>query len=299
MSPVSRAKQRAQTLIEALPYMRRFSGRTVVIKFGGHAMVDEALQHAFAQDLVLLQQVGIRPVVVHGGGPQIGRMLSALGIESRFVEGHRITDEVTMDVVQMVLVGQVNQGIVRLVNHHGGKAVGLSGKDGGLLMAEKMHIEVEKKKGVPPEIIDPGRVGKIKGVRPEVLDCLRRDGWIPVVAPVAMSESSETLNINADLVAGAIAGALGAEKLILLTDVEGLMDGDGAFVSRLETSMLEEMRNTGCISGGMLPKVAAVERALEEGVGSAHILDGRQPHAILLELFTDGGIGTMVLPNAK
>ena len=284
----------AQTLIEALPYIRAFAGKTVVVKYGGNAMVDEALKHAFAQDIVLLKHVGIYPVVVHGGGPQIGRMLEALGIETQFVEGHRVTDEATMDVVQMVLVGQVNKRIVSLVNHHGAKAVGLSGKDGRLLVAEPITIERPAEGDRPPEIIDPGRVGRVTQVNPEVIRTLEQADFVPVIAPVGVSADAQALNINADLVAGEVAVALDAEKLVLMTDVPGLLDADGRLVSRLGPSRVASMRAAGALQGGMIPKVQAALTALEGGVRGAHIIDGRVEHAILLELLTDSGIGTML-----
>jgi acetylglutamate kinase len=290
----------AATLMEALPYIQRFAGKTVVVKYGGNAMVDEDLKEAFARDIILLCHVGLYPVVVHGGGPQIGVMLDALGLETQFVEGHRVTDDATMDVVEMVLVGQVNQRIVSLINHHGGKAVGLSGKDGRLLRAERLTIERPASgAGRPPEIIDPGRVGRVTKVNPEPIVALEAAGFVPVIAPVGVTDSNETLNINADLVAGEVAAALSAEKLILMTDVLGLLDSDGELISRLDPGRVDELRAEGTVVGGMIPKLEAGQLALAGGVAGVHIIDGRVPHAILLELFTDSGIGTMLEPTPK
>ena len=286
----------AETLIEALPYIQRFHGKTVVVKYGGAAMVDALLRRTFAQDIVLLKHVGMYPVIVHGGGPQIGAMLAALGIESTFVEGQRLTDDATMQVVEMVLVGEVNQGIVGLINHAGGRAVGLSGKDGGLLRAERITFEVPAKAGTtrPPEIIDPGNVGRVAEVRPEVVRRLEESGFIPVIAPVGAGPDGSALNINADLVAGEVAAALGAEKLVLLTDVQGLQDEDGQLIQRLDRPKAKAMYDAGTLRGGMVPKVRAGLTAVEAGVPRAHIIDGRVPHSVLLELFTDEGIGTMI-----
>lgn len=285
---------RAEILIEALPYIQRFHGKSVVVKYGGAAMVDHELRHTFAQDIVLLKHVGMFPVIVHGGGPQIGRMLQALGMESRFVEGQRLTDDATMDVVEMVLVGDVNQGIVGLINAAGGQAVGLSGKDGGLLQAERMTIEVPAREDRPPEIIDPGNVGRVTEVRPRVVRKLEDAGFIPVIAPVGEGSEGATLNINADLVAGEVAAALGAEKLVLLTDVVGLLDESEALIPRLDRPKAQALYDAGTLRGGMVPKVRAGLTAVEGGVPRAHIIDGRVPHAVLLELFTDEGIGTMI-----
>ena len=292
--------ERVAVLIEALPHIQRFAGKTVVVKYGGAAMVDDELRRTFAQDIVLLKHVGIFPVIVHGGGPQIGAMLTALGIESTFVQGQRLTDDRTMDVVEMVLVGDVNQGIVGLINAAGGRAVGLSGKDGGLLRAERIKIEVPASPQAgqaadrPPEIIDPGNVGEVVEVRPEVVRKLEEAGFISVIAPVGQGPLGATLNINADQVAGEVAAALKAEKLVLLTDVQGLLDESGELIPRLDRPMAQALYDAGTLRGGMVPKVRAGLTAVEAGVPRAHIIDGRAPHAVLLELFTDEGIGTMI-----
>lgn len=287
--------KRASILIEALPYIRRFSGKTIVIKQGGSAMVDSTLKESFARDVTLLKFIGMNPVIVHGGGPQIGKVLARMGIESRFHEGIRITDEETMDVVEMVLVGNVNKEIVSMINQQGGKAVGLSGKDGGLIVAEKVPPEevspAEKKR---PELIDLGRVGRVREVNPGVLETLDTKNFIPVIAPVGVSQDGETLNINADTVAGAVAGALKAEKLILVTDVDGVQDADSKKVSVLDRHHLESMVKENIIQGGMRPKVKAALAALDGGCRTAHIIDGRVQHAVLLEILTDAGVGTIV-----
>jgi acetylglutamate kinase len=286
---------KARVLIEALPYIRRFNAKTIVIKYGGNAMVEEHLKHAFAQDVVLLKYVGLNPVVVHGGGPQIGGFLKRLGIESQFVSGMRVTDGETMDVVEMVLVGKVNKEIVGLINHHGGRAVGLSGKDGGLIKAEKMHLVRQSEGQLPPEIIDIGQVGQVKSIDRDVLRVLERDNFIPIIAPVGVGEDGKTFNINADLVAGHLAAALDAEKLILLTDVAGVLDKSGELISSIRMGDIARLKDEGVIAGGMLPKLDCCAQALARGVAKAHIIDGRKPHALLLELFTDEGIGTQVL----
>ncbi|MFH1886583.1 MAG: acetylglutamate kinase [Pseudomonadota bacterium] len=284
----------AEILIEALPYIRRFSGRTIVIKYGGHAMVDEDLKEAFARDLTLLKLIGVHPVVVHGGGPQINDVLDKMGITPRFVRGMRVTDEATMDVVEMVLGGKVNKSIVALVNRQGGNAVGLSGKDGSLILAEKMPGVRVEDADKPPEILDPGLVGDVKSVNPAILHTLADHGFIPVIAPVGVGENGETYNINADLVASCIASALGAGKLILLTDVDGVKDASGNLLSALDRETARRMIASGEISGGMIPKVECALSALSRGVENVHILNGKIRHALLLELFTDQGIGTMV-----
>jgi acetylglutamate kinase len=285
---------RAKVLIEALPYIRRFSSATVVVKYGGHAMVDEELKRDFALDIILMKYVGINPVVVHGGGPQIGDFLRRLSIESEFVDGMRVTDKQTMDVVEMVLVGKVNKEIVSLINAHGGRSVGLSGKDGGLIVAEKMRYMREKGMDQPPEIIDMGMVGQITSVNSRVLERLMGE-FIPIIAPVGAGEGGETYNINADIVAGRIAASLGARKLILLTDTEGVLDSRGGLVSSLDSGEVRRLIGEGTISGGMIPKVRCCLEALEGGVGKAHILDGRKQHAILLEIFTRAGVGTEII----
>jgi acetylglutamate kinase len=286
----------ADILIEALPYIRRFYGKTMVIKYGGHAMVDNSLKRDFAQDITLLKFVGIHPVVVHGGGPQIGSVLDKMGISSQFVSGMRVTDGATMDVVEMVLVGKVNKEIVAQIIQQGGKAVGLSGKDGGLIFARKLHLVRSQAQDKPPEIIDIGMVGEVAGVNPEVIQTLKAGGFIPVIAPVGVGESGETYNINADWVASKMAVALNAIKLILLTDVEGVTDKRGSLVSSATTEAMETLLSEGTISGGMIPKTECTLEAIARGVERVHIVDGRNPHAVLLELFTDRGIGTEIHP---
>ncbi len=287
--------EKVSTLLEALPYIRKFYGKTVVIKYGGNAMVNEELKEAFAQDVVLLKYVGINPVIVHGGGPQIGELLKKLNIESRFVGGMRVTDRETMNVVEMVLVGKVNKEIVKLINSHGGNAVGLSGKDGNLIVAEKIDYRKYLTEVKAPEIIDLGFVGKVKKVQPDIVMKLLESKFIPVIAPVGMGEDMEAYNINADLVAGGIAAALKAEKLIMLTDVEGIKDKEGKLIKSLDRKDLSDLISRGVISGGMIPKVKACERALTAGVSKAHIIDGRVKHSILLEMFTQEGIGTEII----
>lgn len=285
--------EQASLLIEALPYIRKFYGKTIVIKYGGHAMVDEDLKNNFARDIVLLKYVGINPIIVHGGGPQIGDMLQKLNIQSTFVSGMRVTDKETMNVVEMVLVGLVNKNIVSLINRNGGKAIGLSGKDGNLILAEKLYIE-EENFYKTPEIIDLGHVGKVKSVNSDVLNLISKE-YIPVIAPVGIGEDFEPYNINADLVAGAVASAVGAEKLILLTDVKGVLDKDGNLISSLSVSEIEDLKNNNIIYGGMLPKMDSVKSALLGGVKKVHIIDGRILHSVLLEIFTDKGIGTQIV----
>jgi len=292
---VEKLIEKVSTLLEALPYIRKFYGKTVVIKYGGNAMVNEELKEAFAQDVVLLKYVGINPVIVHGGGPQIGELLKKLNIESRFVGGMRVTDRETMNVVEMVLVGKVNKEIVKLINSHGGNAVGLSGKDGNLIVAEKIDYRKYLTEVKAPEIIDLGFVGKVKKVQPDIVMKLLESKFIPVIAPVGMGEDMEAYNINADLVAGGIAAALKAEKLIMLTDVEGIKDKEGKLIKSLDRKDLSDLISRGVISGGMIPKVKACERALTAGVSKAHIIDGRVKHSILLEMFTQEGIGTEII----
>ena len=293
---VEKAKEWANILLEALPYIRRFYGKTIVIKFGGNAMVDESLKKDFALDMILMKYIGINPVIVHGGGPQIGELLGRLGKESKFIGGLRVTDSETMDVVEMVLVGRVNQQIVGLINSLGGSAIGLSGKDGNLISAKKMTIKDGASDSSPPEIIDLGRVGEVTGVSADVLSTLKGDDFIPVIAPVAADDSGMTLNINADLVAGAISGELSAEKLILLTDIEGVMV-DGKLVSSISGGEAKSMIRDSKVTGGMIPKVNCCIDALNKGVTKTHIIDGRIPHSVLLELFTDSGIGTEIVPD--
>lgn len=287
--------EKARLLIEALPYIRRFSGKTVVIKYGGHAMKDEELKGSFAQDIVLMKYIGIHPVVVHGGGPQIGRMLERLGKKSDFLGGMRVTDEDTMDIVEMVLVGKVNKEIVTLINRHGGRAIGLSGKDGRLIEARKLHLFRYQGDDRPPEILDLGLVGEVARINVEILRILEKSNLIPVVAPVGVGKSDETYNINADLVAGRIAGALRAEKLILMTDVQGVLDADGRLVSSLTVAEAADLLQDDVLKGGMIPKVQCAIDAVQAGVQKVHIVDGRLPHSVLLELFTDAGIGTEIV----
>jgi len=284
----------ADILIESLPYIRRFHGMTLVIKYGGHAMVDEQLKEDFARDVTLLKFIGLNPVIVHGGGPQINKVLSQMGITSEFVRGMRLTDEPTMDVVEMVLGGKVNKGIVAQINRQGGKAVGLSGKDGSLLLAEKLRIMHQEDENTPPEIIDPGLVGDVTRVQPEIINTLTGQGFIPVIAPVGTGEAGETYNINADLVAGKIASALSAERLILLTDVDGVLDASGTLISSIDAETITKMIQEKSISGGMIPKIEYALNALRNGVGKAQIINGKKRHSLLLELFTDQGIGTEI-----
>ena len=288
--------RRAETLIEALPYIQAFSGKTVVVKYGGHAMQDPALEDDFARDIVLLATVGIHPIVIHGGGPQIGQVLTQLGIETRFHEGLRVTDERTMDVVEMVLMGLVNGNIVRRINRFGGNAVGLAGKDGNLIRARKMHLRLADNQS---DEVDLGQVGEVEEIKPGILTTLISQGFIPVVAPVGQGENGKALNLNADHVAGRIAEALGAEKLILLTDVDGVMDSEKQLLSSLSVAEAEELINEGTIQGGMIPKVRCVIDAVKNGVEKTHIINGTLPHAVLLEVFTKGGVGTEVVKEKR
>ena len=284
----------ANVLTEALPFIRRFAGKTIVIKYGGNAMVDEELKFGFARDVVLMKLVGLNPIIVHGGGPQIGKVLADLKIESPFVDGMRVTDTDTMNVVQMVLGGQVNQEIVSLINKSGGNAVGLTGKDANLIQAQKMLIERTGPEMKSPEIIDIGHVGEVVKINRAVLDILTSGDIIPVIAPIGFGENGETYNINADLVAGKVAAELKAEKLILLTDVPGLQDSNGELISSLTASQVNDLIQDGTITGGMLPKIDCALSAVEAGVNSAQIIDGRVAHAVLLELLTNEGVGTMI-----
>lgn len=289
-NPVDKAK----VLIEVLPYIRRFNDKTIVIKYGGSTMEEERLRRSFALDVVLLKYIGLNPVVVHGGGPQIGEMLTKIGKKSHFIEGMRVTDGETMEVVEMVLVGKVNKEIVDLINQQGGKAVGLSGKDGRLIVAKKLKLTKSREKDEVPEIIDIGMVGEVKTIHPGVIEALEKENFIPVIAPVGVGEEGETYNINADLVAGKVASALKAEKLILLTDVEGVMDEKHQLIPTLDAKQARRLIAQKVISSGMIPKVNCCLHALEEGVTKTHIIDGRVEHAILLEIFTDVGIGTQI-----
>ncbi|ATX79815.1 N-acetylglutamate kinase [Mariprofundus aestuarium] len=288
------SEARAATLVEALPYLQRFADKTIVIKYGGNAMVEEELKASFASDITLLKQVGINPVVIHGGGPQIGKLLAKIGKEAKFIDGMRVTDSETMDIVEMVLAGLVNKEIVGNVNKAGGKAIGLSGKDGGLICARKMQFERNAPEMDVPEIIDLGHVGKVHSINTEILNLLDTDRFIPVIAPVGYhKEAGQSYNINADLVAGAIAQALGAAKLVLLTDVAGVLDKDKELCSKLSPAETRALIADGTIAGGMIPKVTCCLDAVAAGVKQAHIIDGRVPHALLLEILTDDGVGTV------
>ena len=285
---------KASMLVEALPYLQRFADQTIVIKYGGNAMVEESLKESFAKDITLLKQVGINPVVVHGGGPQIGKVLKKIGKQAEFIDGMRVTDDETMDIVEMVLAGKVNKEIVANINRAGGKAVGLSGKDGGLICARKMKVTKNSPELDVPEIIDLGHVGQVHKINTEILSVLEDDRFVPVIAPVGYDKGqAQSYNINADLVAGAIAQALGAAKLILLTDVIGVLDANKNLRSKFTTGEARAWIDDGTIAGGMIPKVNCCLDAVENGVGRAHIIDGRVPHAILLEMFTDEGVGTV------
>ena len=295
MDNILNSMERAEILLESLPYIRRFYNKTIVIKYGGHAMVDDELKDKFAQDVVMMKYIGINPVVVHGGGPQIGNFLSKLGKESKFVQGMRITDKETMDIVEMVLVGKVNKEIVGLINRHGGNAVGLSGKDGNLISAEKYLLSEDKAKHTPSEIIDIGLVGKVKTINSQLILSLTQNGFIPIIAPTGMGDAGETYNINADVVAGEVASALQAEKLLLLTDVQGVMDKDKQLINTMNGKKALKLIDDGVVEGGMFPKVKCCLKALKAGVKKAHIIDGRLKHAILLEIFTDKGIGTEIV----
>lgn len=290
----NKAQQIASVLVEALPYIQRFKGKTIVVKFGGNAMIDETLKSDFARDIVLMKLVGLNPIVVHGGGPQIGQLLTKLGKTSNFVDGMRVTDSETMDVVEMVLGGLVNKEIVNLINQHGGKAIGLTGKDGDFIHAEKITIEQPD----APEIIDLGHVGKVKSIDPSVVDMLGKSNFIPVIAPIGVGKDGHSYNINADLVAGKIAEVLKAEKLILLTNTAGILDKEGKLLTGLTLSKIDELIADATISGGMIPKTRCATDALKGGVTSVHIIDGRVEHAVLLELFTDEGVGTLLLNRA-
>jgi acetylglutamate kinase len=283
------AADKVRTLTEALPYIRRFHGKTIVVKYGGNAMTEAALKSDFAHDVVLLKLVGMNPVVVHGGGPQIEQLLERLGKKGEFVQGMRVTDRETMDVVEMVLGGQVNKEVVELINHAGGKAVGLTGQDGGLIRAKKMLLPV-----TGTDAIDIGQVGEIESTDPSVIDSLEQGGFIPVVAPIATGADGTTYNINADRVAGKLAEVLGAEKLIVLTNTPGVLDRNGRLLSGLTPRKIDDLVAKGVISGGMLPKIAAAVEAARNGVKSVHIIDGRVPHALLLEVLTDEGVGTLI-----
>ena len=284
----------ANVLTEALPYIQRFIGKTIIVKFGGNAMVDDDLKIQFARDVVLMKLVGMNPIVVHGGGPQIGKLLKQLNIESRFVDGMRVTDGQTMDVVEMVLGGSVNKEIVSLLNRNGGKAVGITGKDGELIRARKMNVSQKTPEMIEPEIIDIGHVGEVESIDISVLEMLTSSNFIPVIAPIGVGEDGSSYNINADLVAGKIAEVMRAEKLMLLTNVAGLMNKNEEVLTGISTKEVDELIADGTIYGGMLPKIRCAQEAVNGGVTSAHIIDGRVPHAVLLEIFTDEGVGTLI-----
>ena len=284
----------AKVLTEALPYIQSFKGRTIVIKYGGNAMTEDRLKESFAKDIVLMKLVGLNPIIVHGGGPQIGELLAQLNIESHFVGGMRVTDSATMDVVEMVLGGQVNKEIVSLINRSGGRAIGLTGKDASLIQAKKLVAEQPSEVLNSPEIIDIGHVGEVTAINREVLDIATHSDLIPVIAPIGTGDQGESFNINADLVAGAIASALGAEKLILLTNIEGIQDAQGSLLSTLDENEVKSLIDSGVIQGGMLPKIQCALDAVANGVTSAHIIDGRVEHAVLLEVLTNEGVGTKI-----
>jgi len=284
----------AETLTEALPNILRYDDQTVVIKFGGHAMGEEELARQFARDVVLLKQIGLHPVIVHGGGPQIGAMLERLKIQSEFVQGLRVTDRATVDVVEMVLAGHINKDIVTSINQAGGRAIGISGKDGGLITARKIHRTMRDPESQIEKVLDLGFVGEPAKVKPDIIRAITAGDLIPVIAPIGVGEAGETYNINADTAAGAIAAALGAKRLLLLTDVAGVKDGAGAVMPELSAEKAAELKDSGVIQGGMIPKVETCLAAISEGVEAAVILDGRVPHAVLLELFTDHGAGTLI-----
>lgn len=290
LNPIT-ANEKARTLAEALPYIRRFHDKTIVIKYGGNAMVDEALKHSFASDVVLLKLVGMNPVIVHGGGPQIDQMLKRVGKEGVFIQGMRVTDNETMDVVEMVLGGLVNKEIVNLINRHGGHAVGLTGKDGTFIRAKRMLMADQEKAG---EWINIGQVGEIEHIDPSLIALLDSRDFIPVIAPIGVGQEGESYNINADLVAGKLAETLKAEKLILLTNTSGVLDKNGNLLTGLTASRVDELFADGTISGGMLPKISSALDAVKHGVKSCHIIDGRVKHALLLEILTDEGVGTLI-----
>jgi acetylglutamate kinase len=291
---VSSAMNIAKVLTEALPYIQKFAGKTIVVKYGGNAMVDESLKNSFARDIVLMKLVGMRPVVVHGGGPQIGNLLKRLGKESQFVEGMRVTDSETMDVVEMVLGGLVNQQIVNLINLHNGRAVGLTGKDGDLIRARKLVFTRAAPEMNTPEIIDIGHVGEVSSIDTNIIETLSQGGFIPIIAPIGVGEDGQAYNINADLVAGAVAKAMQAEKLMLLTNTTGVLDKQGNLLTGLSPQQVNSLIEDGTIHGGMLPKIRCALDAVQSGVKTSHIIDGRVEHAVLLEVFTNEGVGTLL-----
>ncbi len=290
----SRANLIVEVLAEALPYIQKLNGKTVVIKYGGNAMTEERLKLSFARDIVLLKQIGVNPVVVHGGGPQIGELLKRIGKQSEFIDGMRVTDRETMDVVEMVLGGLVNKSIVTLINQQGGRAVGLTGKDGGLIRARKMEIKRKSPELEAPEIIDLGHVGEVSTIDPSVVSMLDDDDFIPVIAPIGVGEDGTSYNINADLVAGKLATVLGAEKLLLLTNTSGVLDKESKLLTGITAKQVDGFIEDGTIHGGMLPKVNCALDAVKSGVKTAHIIDGRVEHAVLLELLTNEGVGTLI-----
>ncbi len=297
--PLSTPQDIAAVLTEALPYIQRFHGKTIVVKYGGNAMTDEDLKNSFARDVVLMKLVGMNPIVVHGGGPQIGSLLEKLGIESHFVDGMRVTDTATMDVVQMVLGGLVNKQIVSLLNKNGGKAIGITGKDGDFIHCRKMTITRQTPEMQAPEIIDIGHVGEVVGINPAVINMMLSSDFIPVIAPIGTDSSGASYNINADIVAGKLAALLNAEKLILLTNISGVKNKEGTVVPSLTLDDVNAMIADGTIHGGMLPKIACALDAMSAGVNSVQIIDGRVPHAVLLEIFTDKGIGTQITRRTR
>jgi acetylglutamate kinase len=291
---ISKANNTVKVLAEALPYLQKLNGKTIVVKYGGNAMTDESLKVGFARDIVLLKQVGVNPVVVHGGGPQIGELLKRVGKESKFIEGMRVTDRETMDIVEMVLGGLVNKSIVTLINQQGGRAVGLTGKDGSLIRAKKMVITKKTPETDVPEIIDLGHVGEVSTIDPSVVSMLDNDNFIPVIAPIGVGEDGTSYNINADIVAGKLATVLGAEKLLLLTNTAGILDKNEVLLTGLDAKKVDDYITDGTIHGGMLPKVNCALDAVKSGVKTAHIIDGRVEHSVLLELLTDEGVGTLM-----
>ncbi|MGB0732676.1 MAG: acetylglutamate kinase [Pontibacterium sp.] len=298
--PITRdqAVNTAEVLSEAMPYIQRFVGKTLVIKYGGNAMTDESLKNSFARDIVMMKLIGINPIVVHGGGPQIGDLLEKLNIESRFINGMRVTDSATMDVVEMVLGGMVNKEIVGLINANGGQAIGLTGKDGQLLQARKLKVKHKTPEMEAPEIVDIGHVGEVERINVKVLEMLANSDIIPVIAPIGVDKDGASYNINADLVAGKLAEVIQAEKLILLTNIAGLMDKDGNVLTGLSTKQVDELIDDGTIYGGMLPKISCALDAVKSGVNTAHIIDGRVAHSCLLEIFTNEGVGTLITNRA-
>ncbi|MEE8043430.1 MAG: acetylglutamate kinase [Pseudomonadales bacterium] len=293
LSP-QRAAEVAKVLAEALPYIQKFAGSTIVVKLGGNAMVDDTLEQTFARDIVLMKVVGMNPIVVHGGGPQIGELLEKLNIQSRFVDGMRVTDAETMDVVEMVLGGLVNQKIVSRINAAGGRAIGVTGKDGELVQARKLSITRRSPELEAPEIIDIGHVGEVTHVRTDVIELLTSQDFIPVIAPIGVGPDGESYNINADVVAGKVAESTRAEKLVLLTNTPGLLNRSGEVLTGLDAGQVAALIEDGTVDGGMLPKIRCALEAVEAGVRSVHIIDGRVPHAVMLEIFTDAGVGTLI-----